>query len=105
MRTFFTACLTAFLLVITSADIAAQSNDVESRPTVTITDDDIKAGEMKRWTSDNVYILDGLVIVEDGAELRIVAGTVVKAKDGTGSDAAAIVIARVGKILAEGSSN
>jgi len=105
MRTFFTACLTAFLLVITSADIAAQSNDVESRPTVTITDDDIKAGEMKRWTSDNVYILDGLVIVEDGAELRIDAGTVVKAKDGTGSDASALVIARGGKIFAEGTSN
>jgi len=90
------------LCVIISSDVIAQSDDVEARPKVTVTDDDIKSGEMVRWTSDKVWILDGLVIVEDGAELRIDAGTVIKAEDGTGKDASALVIARGGKIFAEG---
>ena len=83
-------------------DVVAQSDDVEARPEVSVTDSDINTGDEVRWTSDNVYILDGLVIVEDGAELRIDAGTVVKANEGTGTDASALVIARGGKIFAEG---
>ncbi len=104
MRIFCTACLAALLLIGSSLDAAAQTDDVESRPMVTVTDDDINAGDKVRWTSDNVYILDGLVIVEDGAELHIEAGTVVKAEDGTGADASALVIARGGQIFAEGTA-
>ncbi len=102
MKIFFTAYLSAFLLVLSPLDAAAQTDDVESRPTVTVTDNDINAGDKVRWTADNVYILDGLVIVENGAELKIDAGTVIKANDGTGTAASALVIARGGQIFAEG---
>ena len=104
MRTSFTAFLAAILFLAPSRDVAAQLDDVESRPTVTVTDDDIEAGDIVRWTVDNVYILDGLVIVEESAELHIEAGTVIKAEDGTGTDASALVIARGGKIFAEGTA-
>ena len=77
---------------------------LKSRPEVTVTDDDINANDVVRWTSDNVYVLDGLVIVEDGAQLHIAAGTVIKAEDRTGPDASALVIARGGQIFAEGTA-
>ena len=102
MRTAFTALLTALLFLVPSQDAAAQLEDVESRPEVKVTDGDVEAGDVVRWTADNVYILDGLVIVEGGAVLHIDAGTVIKADDGTGLDASTLVIARGGKIFAEG---
>ncbi|MBO6574532.1 MAG: T9SS type A sorting domain-containing protein [Rhodothermales bacterium] len=91
-------------LLFTPQSAAAQ-DDVESRPTVTVTDASIEAGQTVRWTADNVYILDGVVFVEEAAELRIDAGTVIKANDGTNRDASALVIARGGKIFAEGTEN
>ncbi len=97
--------LALLLSAMISSDAMAQSDDVESRPTEMITDDSIKSGEEVRWTSDKVYILDGLVIVEDGAELHIESGTVVKAEEGTGKDASALVIAQGGKIFAEGTED
>lgn len=102
MRSFYAFCLSTLLLVVSSLESVAQTDDVESRPTVTVTDNDINAGDKVRWTADNVYVLDGLVVVEDGAELQIDAGTVIKAKEGTGTDAAALVIARGGQIFANG---
>ncbi len=102
MRTILTSYFAALLLLISSPDAVAQSDDVESRPEVPVMDEDISSGDMVRWTADNVYVLNGLVIVEDGAELHIEAGTVVKAKEGTGSEASALVIARGGQIFAEG---
>ncbi|MDA0683862.1 MAG: T9SS type A sorting domain-containing protein [Bacteroidetes bacterium] len=98
--------LIAILTVIglSTAPVFAQSDDVESRPTITVTDASINAGDVVNWTKDNVYVLDGLVVVEDGAELRIEAGTVVKAEDGQSLDASALVVARGGKIFAEGTA-
>lgn len=99
-RVFFVTLLFTFSVL----EVVAQFDDVESRPTVRVTDDSINPADTVQWTSENVYILDGLVIVEDGAQLRIDAGTVIKAEDGTGSDASALVVARGGKIFAEGTS-
>ena len=102
------ALLTLFAMLImvgfTTSTALAQSDDVESRPTVTVTDADINAGDAVHWTNDNVYILSGLVIVEDGAELHIEAGTVVKAQDGQSVDASALMVAKGGKIYAEGTA-
>jgi hypothetical protein len=69
---------------------------------ITITDSDINAGEQVMWTSNNTYILDGFVFVEDGAELWIEAGTVIKGKPGEAADASALIVARGGKIYANG---
>ncbi|MGA0254571.1 MAG: hypothetical protein ACO3NR_02635, partial [Rhodothermales bacterium] len=102
LRTLF-----AMLIMVgfTTSTTLAQSDDVESRPTVTVTDADINAGDTVHWTNDNVYVLSGLVIVEDGAELHIEAGTVVKAQDGQSVDASALMVARGGKIYAMGEPN
>ncbi len=73
-----------------------------SANTVTVTDASINTGEQVFWTADNTYILDGFVYVEDGAVLNIEAGTVIKGKSGQGESASALVIAKGGKIYAEG---
>jgi hypothetical protein len=68
---------------------------------VTIVDDGSGTGTTT-WTSDNVYLLDGFVFVNDGQTLTIEPGTVIKGKPGTGANASALIVARGGKILAEG---
>lgn len=92
------------LLVLGPAAAYAQDDDVESRPIVVVTDDDIGPGDIVRWTADTVYQLSGIVFVEDGAQLHIDAGTVVKAEDGQSTDASALVVARGGQIFAEGTA-
>ena len=56
------------------------------------------------WTNDKVYILAGRIAVESGATLEIEAGTIIKGQAGTGVNATALLIARGGKLLAEGTA-
>lgn len=56
------------------------------------------------WTSNNVYILDGLVFVNEGQTLTIEAGTIIKGRSGQGENASALIVARGGKIIAEGTA-
>ncbi|MFP4543961.1 MAG: T9SS type A sorting domain-containing protein [Candidatus Kapaibacterium sp.] len=69
---------------------------------ITITDASIQPGEQVVWTADNTYILDGFVFVEEGSELWIEAGTVIKGKPGEAANASALVVAKGGKIYAMG---
>ena len=65
----------------------------------------IKSGVLasdEKWTSNNIYQLTGKVVVEDGFTLEIEPGTIIKGERGTGSLASALIIARGGTILAEG---
>jgi len=57
------------------------------------------------WTKDKTYILDGFVFVNDGQTLTIEAGTVIKGKPGTGAAASALIVARGGRIIAEGTAS
>jgi len=72
-----------------------------------VTDADIPPGGTVNWTSDNTYLLDGFVFVEDGSVLNIEAGTVIKGKatPTTGDNASALIIAQGGKIFTSGTSN
>lgn len=74
--------------------------------TITVQDDFINAGETVTLTSENTYVLDGYVFVEEGATLIIEPGTIVKAKTSptTGDFASALIITRGGKIMAEGTA-
>ncbi|MGH1362549.1 MAG: T9SS type A sorting domain-containing protein [Calditrichia bacterium] len=74
---------------------------------VTLTDASINAGEMLSLTSDNEYLIDGLMYVESGATLNIAAGTVLKAVQNptNGDNTSALIIARGGKINATGTSS
>ena len=56
------------------------------------------------WTSNNIYHLGGKVVVDDGIILTIEPGTIIKGKEGTGSLASALIIARGGKLMAEGTA-
>jgi len=61
--------------------------------------------EDTEWTSDNEYILDGMIFVTGGANLSIEAGTTVRGGEGQDLDAAGLVITRGSKIFAEGTSS
>ena len=56
------------------------------------------------WTADNVYILTGYVIVESGQTLTIEPGTVVKGAPGSGVDASALIVAKGGELIADGTA-
>ncbi|MFO7447470.1 MAG: T9SS type A sorting domain-containing protein, partial [Ignavibacteriaceae bacterium] len=73
---------------------------------ITVTDADISPGESYTMTSNNIYLLDGFVFVEDGSVLNIEAGTVIKGKaePTTGDNASALIIAQGGQIFAEGTA-
>jgi hypothetical protein len=57
------------------------------------------------WKNDKSYLIDGFVFVNDGQTLTIEKGTVIRAKTGQGSQASALIVARGGKIIAEGTSD
>ena len=56
------------------------------------------------WYSDTIYQLAGRIAVEDGATLTIEPGTIIKGEAGTGANATALLIARGGKLIAEGTA-
>ena len=77
-----------------------------SAGTVTVTDAGMTAsGNTINWVKDTTYILDGFVYVNSGQTLTIQAGTVIKGAAGTGADASALVVARGGKIMAQGTAS
>ncbi|MCH9740054.1 MAG: right-handed parallel beta-helix repeat-containing protein [Epsilonproteobacteria bacterium] len=53
-------------------------------------------------TADKTWIIDGLVVVKDGATLTIEAGTTIAGKDGTGSATSYMIVDKGAKIMAEG---
>jgi len=57
------------------------------------------------WTADKVYILTTRVAIESGATLTIEPGTVIKGEAGTGANATALIVARGGKLMAEGTAS
>jgi hypothetical protein len=56
------------------------------------------------WTNDRIWVLNQKVVVKSGVTLTIEAGTIIKGSEGQGSLASALVIARGGKIMAEGTA-
>ncbi|MGQ1945531.1 right-handed parallel beta-helix repeat-containing protein [Geofilum sp. OHC36d9] len=60
--------------------------------------------ENTTWTKDHVYELGGRITVVDQATLTIEPGTVIKGQSGTGANATALLVARGGKLMAEGTA-
>ena len=56
------------------------------------------------WSNDKVYELTGRITVTSGATLTIQEGTIIKGRAGTGANASALLIARGGKLMAEGTA-
>jgi hypothetical protein len=74
----------------------------------TVTSNIIVSGsvtENTTWNTGEVYELAGKVVVESGATLTIEAGTIIKGRTGSGSLASALVVAKGGKLMADGTEN
>lgn len=98
----------AFSVLTTIALFSCSSNDDNgstigpSEPTVVSVSGSITSNTT--WTSSNIYQLNQKVVVQDGATLTIEPGTIIKGSSGTGSLASALVIARGGKLMAQGTA-
>ncbi|WP_460759864.1 hypothetical protein [Niabella terrae] len=57
-----------------------------------------------KWTKNNVYELAGRITVLNGATLTIEAGTIIKGQAGSGANSTVLLVARGGKLMAEGSA-
>ncbi len=92
----------AFALTLTVPFPAAAQP--ASKPVRTVTDADI-IGNVT-FSADTVYVLSGLVFVEEGETLTIEPGTVVKGRpSGTSGDDSVLIVARGGRILADGTAS
>ncbi|KRP10280.1 MAG: hypothetical protein ABR94_12290 [Sphingobacteriales bacterium BACL12 MAG-120802-bin5] len=87
MKKFLLNCFAALLTISATAQISKVG--------------DITADET--WTNDNIYILDGFVVVKGGATLTIEPGTIIKGNSTDLVDAA-LIITREGSINAMGSA-
>lgn len=56
------------------------------------------------WTADNIYVLNGKVVVDEGVTLTISAGTIIKGATGQGSLASALVVDQGGQVVANGTA-
>ena len=87
------------LLLLLSFQAMAQED-------ITVTDDDLQDGTYT-WSSENTYFLDGLVYLEEGGNLTIEAGTVIKGLESpsTGDMTSALIITRGATINAVGTAD
>ena len=56
------------------------------------------------WETGNIYILEGRIAVLPGVTLTIQPGVIVKGREGSEANATALMVARGGKLMAEGTS-
>jgi hypothetical protein len=93
------------LLLQTMILVSCRKSDYEATTgPVLIRDNGLGTGTAT-WTKDKAYLVEGFVFVNDGQVLTIEEGTVVRFKTGQGSAASALIVARGGKIFAEGSES
>ncbi len=100
----FKDCISLFyylLLVIVYA--ACRKSDYDVEKVENIRDNGAGTGTTT-WQKTMNYLLEGLVFVNDGQTLTIEPGTVIRAKTGQGSAASALIVARGGRIIADGTS-
>ncbi len=83
--------------------VVVYGNELEDQTAIIVTcGTDLGVGTVT-FESQYTYLLNGKVYVNSGETLTIEAGTVIKGADGSGEAASALVVARGGKIMAEGS--
>jgi hypothetical protein len=79
-----------------------KDEEVEETPTPEATPGHITSNVT--WSPDSIYRLSGRIVVTNGVTLTIEAGTIIKGETGIGAEASALIIARGGKIIAEGTA-
>jgi len=97
---------TVFVLGLISISFTSCGDDETiNNPTPT---NQVKTGELtanETWSADKIYELDGKVVVSDGVTLTIEPGTIIKGKQGDGLNASALIVARGGKLMAQGTAD
>lgn len=76
--------------------------NIISRPTISVTQN---ISSNTTWETGKIYVLEGRITVLDGVTLIIEHGVIVKGREGTGSNATALLVARGGKLNAEGNAS
>lgn len=80
-----------------TAVITVQEEETEVRVTENLSED-------ATWTADKTWILGGRITVLDGVTLTIEPGTVIKGEAGAAQNATALLVARGGMLMAEGTA-
>ncbi|MEA1877361.1 MAG: hypothetical protein U9N86_10895 [Bacteroidota bacterium] len=93
--------LMLIVIFASSAQSCRKGNYLIEEHLLNVVDDGSGTGTVT-WTADNTYILDGFVFVNDGQILTIEPGTVIHSRTGRAERASALIVARGGKIIAEG---
>jgi hypothetical protein len=99
MKKFFNLMLMAGLATGTMLTSCTSDDPAPSTPTEALSG---ILAEDQTLTPDKIWFLDGRVIVPDGITLTIAPGTIIKGNQGQGTLASALIIARGGTILAQG---
>ncbi len=97
----------SLLLAISAGFVGCKEDPIEDQPTPT-TNAELHSGAItadETWSAEKIHELAGKVVVESGATLTIQEGTIIKGRTGTGSLATALIVARGGKIIAEGTAD
>ena len=109
--TFLAACTEEEPIIeyVTVTETVVKTVTVEAQPTVPEIQEVGTGGvtyieEEQTWTNDRMWLMDGKIVVRNGGNLTIEAGTIVKAKTENGADATVLVIAKGGKINAVGTA-
>ena len=102
MKNFSFTLLAVLFIAVTSCTV-----ETVTPPVTPSTDNVVVSGaltENTTWKADKIYELASKIVVEDGITLTIAPGTIIKGRTGSGSLATALLVARGGKIIAEGTS-
>ncbi|WP_420459984.1 T9SS type A sorting domain-containing protein [Neolewinella sp.] len=82
---------------------------VFAQETIIVEDGDLQGGQDYTWSADNVYILNGLIFLEEGGTLTIEPGTVIQGRNEdavtTGDNTSALIITRGAQIFASGEAD
>ena len=89
---------------VTVTETVTETNTVEVDP---FADSTLEGNitENKTLDASKIWLIKGRVSVTDGTTLTIPAGTIIKAASGTGADASTLIVARGGKMIANGTAD
>lgn len=96
-----------FLLVVTLLASFLVSCGDDEEPAPTLPQSEVKTGELTQsetWSADRIYFIQGKLVVPNGVILTIEPGTIIKGKQGQLTNASTLVVARGGKLMAEGTA-
>jgi hypothetical protein len=101
---FYMAFIVSAMIAVSGCD---DDEDPQPNPPVVDTEFTISSNITANttWKTGNVYILAGRITVVDGVTLTIEPGVIVKGQAGTGANATALLIARGGMLMADGTAD